>query len=69
MIKMSITLKIDQKLLDEVKTIADNKFPLRNISSYAEATREALIEFIKKNQRYSKKEVSHIEKAIEGESS
>jgi len=51
-----INLKIDQDLLDEVKEITQNKYPLRKISSYAEATREALIDFIKKNQRYKNKE-------------
>ena len=41
--------------MNEVKTIAQNKFPLRKIESYAEATREALIEFIKRNQKYKNK--------------
>lgn len=49
------TLKIDQDLLDEVKEIAQTKYPLRKIVFYAEAVREALIEFIKKNQRYKNK--------------
>ncbi|MFW9971095.1 MAG: hypothetical protein ACFFDF_12950 [Candidatus Odinarchaeota archaeon] len=49
-----ITLQLDRKLIEKVKIIAENKFPLRNINSYAEATREALIEFIKKNQRFSR---------------
>ena len=56
MIKMSKaykTLKIEENLLDEVKSIAKNKFPLRNIDSYAEATREALIEFAKKIKNIS----------------
>lgn len=65
MIKLSITLKIDQKLLDEVKIIAEHKFPLRNITSYAEATREALIEFVKKNQKFSKPLENSISKAME----
>lgn len=51
-----INLKIDQDLLDEVKEITQNKYPIRKISSYAEATREALIDFVKKNQRYKNKE-------------
>ena len=55
MSKAYITLKIEEKLLNEVKSIAKNKFPLRNISSYAEATREALIEFANKNRKYIKK--------------
>ena len=56
-----ITLKIDQDLLDEVRELTQNKYPLRKISSYAEATREALIDFIKKNQRYKNKEKSNKE--------
>ena len=49
-----ITLKIDQDLLDEVRNITQNKFPLRKIEFYSEAVREALIEFVRKNQRYNK---------------
>ncbi len=65
-----ITLKIDQKLLDKVKTITKNKFSLRNINSYAEAVREALIDFIKKNQRLlsnnlPKNSENHLEIATE----
>lgn len=55
MSKAYITLKIEERLLDQVKSIAKNKFPLRNITSYAEATREALIEFVNKNRKYVKK--------------
>jgi len=51
-----ISLKIDQDLLNKVKAITQNKFPLRKILTYAEATREALIEFVKKNQRLINKE-------------
>lgn len=56
-----VNFKIDKVLCDEVKEIAASKFPLRNISSYADAVREALIQFVKKNQRYKNKtEVRHI---------
>ena len=60
-----ITLKIDQDLLDEVRTLTQNKFPLRKIEFYAEAVREALIDFIKKNQRYKNKENSNKEATSE----
>lgn len=60
-----VNIKIEPDLIEKVKTIAENKFPLRNITSYAEATREALIEFCKKNQRFSKKEVNQVAKATE----
>lgn len=50
-----ITLQLDRDLIEKVKEIAQNKFSLRKINSYAEATREALIEFVKKNQKHSKK--------------
>ena len=50
-----INIKLDPELVEKVKTIAENKFPLRNITSYAEATREALIEFVKRNQKHAKK--------------
>ena len=62
-----ITLKIDQKLLDKVKTIADNKFSLRDITTYAEATREALIDFVKKNLKYLKIESNEIQNEIKVE--
>ena len=60
-----VSLKIDQDLLDEVKEITKNKFPLRKIEFYSEAVREALIEFIKKNQRYKNKESSNKEATSE----
>lgn len=50
-----ITLKIDQDLLDKVKKITQKKHPLRKISTYAEATRESLIEFIEKNKKLLEK--------------
>lgn len=50
---MSITsVQLDRALVEQVKEIARSKFPLRNINSYAEATREALIEFVNKNKKY-----------------
>ena len=59
-------IKIETDLIEKVKTIAENKFPLRNITSYAEATREALIEFCKKNKKFSKKINNQIQlKAME----
>lgn len=50
-----INIKIDKNLGDEVKEIAQKKFPLRNIEFYSEAIREALIEFVKKNQKFKNK--------------
>ena len=47
-----INIKLEIELVEKVKIIAENKFPLRNITSSAEATREALIEFVKRNQKY-----------------
>lgn len=43
---------MDQDLLDKVKEITQKKFPLRKINKYAEAVREALMDFIKKNQKF-----------------
>jgi len=51
-----ITVQIDKDLMNEVKEITQKKYPLRKITSYAEATREALIDFVKKNQRFKNKE-------------
>ena len=62
-----INLKIDQKLLNKVKTITKNKFPLRNITSYAEAVREALIEFVNKNPKFMKIESNEIQNEIKAE--
>ena len=53
-----INIKLEPELVEKVKTIAENKFPLRNITSYAEAVREGLIEFVKRNQKYAKKIIS-----------
>ena len=56
-----ITLQLDRDLIEKVKEIAQNKFPLRKINSYAEGTREALIEFVKKNQKYKLKILMRIQ--------
>lgn len=45
------TIQIDRDLMEKVKKIVKKKKPLRKINSYAEATREVLIDFVKKNQR------------------
>lgn len=50
-----INIKLEPELVEKVRAIAEKKFPLRNVTSYAEATREALIEFVKRNQKYAKK--------------
>lgn len=54
--KMSthITLKIDQDLMDKIKTITQKKHPLRKIDTYAVATREALFEYVEKNRKFLK---------------
>lgn len=63
---MSITsVQLDKELLENILEIVKNKFPLRKINTYAEATREALYEFIKKNRRYENKQKSPIAKATE----
>ena len=50
---MSITsVQLDRDLLEKVKAIVKIKKPLRKINSYAEATREVLIDFIKKNKKF-----------------
>ena len=51
-----ITLKVEQSLLDEVKSIAESKYPLRKINFYSEAVREALIDFVKRYKPYYNKE-------------
>jgi len=52
--KDTMNMKLERELIEQVRTIAQKKFPLRNLSTYSKATREVLIEFIKKNQKYSK---------------
>ena len=66
---MAITsVQLDRTLVEQVKEIARNKFPLRNINSYAEATREALIEFVKRNQKHCNQDSNQnqLAKAEEG---
>lgn len=54
---MSITsVQLDRELLDKAKIIVKKKKPLRKINSYAEATREILYDYIKKNKRFLKEE-------------
>lgn len=49
---MAITsVQLDRDLVEKVKTIVKKKKPLRKINSYAEATREVLIDYVKKNQK------------------
>lgn len=46
-----ITLKIEQSLLEKIRKIAKKKFPHRSIEFYAEATREILIDVVRKNKK------------------
>lgn len=48
--KKTITLKIEEELLEKVMTVVKAKFPLRSIDSWAEGTREALYSFLNENQ-------------------
>jgi len=48
--KEFVSLKMELILMDDVKSIASIKWPVRNITTYAEAAREALIEFVEKNK-------------------
>lgn len=45
------SVQIDRDLMEKVKEIVKKKKPLRKINSYAEATREVFIDFVKKNQK------------------
>lgn len=65
------TIQIDRDLMEKVKAIMKKKKPLRKINSYAEATREVLIDFINKNRRYLANITNQnpIEKVIEEEGS
>ena len=47
-----ININVEQSLADEVKIITKKKFPLRKIEFYSEAIKEALIDFVRKNQEY-----------------
>lgn len=50
---MSITsVQIDSDLMEKVMKIAQNKWPLRKISKYAETTREVFFDFIKRNKKF-----------------
>ena len=51
-----INLKINQDLMEEVKSIAANKWPRRKITTYSGAIIEALIEFVKRNQKFNNKQ-------------
>ncbi|KKL59513.1 hypothetical protein LCGC14_2214610 [marine sediment metagenome] len=70
--KMTITsVQIDKNLMEKVKEIMKKKKPLRKINSYAEATREVLIDFVNKNQRFLSKNLpknpeNQLEAATEG---
>jgi len=64
-----INFKINKDLCEEAKEIAQNKFPLRKIEFYSDAIREAIIEFIKKNQRYKNKETKSKNTSIKPEAS
>ncbi len=61
---MAITsVQLDKDLVEKVKAIVKKKKPLRKINSYAEATREVLIDFVNKNQKFL--EVEHKQDQIE----
>lgn len=62
------TVQLKKEMVDKVKSIVQLKKPLRDINSNAEAIREVLIDFIKKNKKYlPKKEKSSIESPKEEE--
>jgi hypothetical protein len=50
------TIQIDNDLLEKVKKIAQNKWPLRKITKYAEATREVFFDFVKRNKKFLNKQ-------------
>ena len=50
-----VFIKLEKNLANKVLVIASKRFPLRNIDKYAEAVREALIEFIKNSERLLEK--------------
>jgi metal-responsive CopG/Arc/MetJ family transcriptional regulator len=57
--KMVITsVQLDRDLVEKVKTIVKKKKPLRKINSYAEATREVLIDYVRKNQKILAEEIN-----------
>ena len=51
----NITLQLESTLIEEVKELVGNKYPFLKINSYAEAVRQVLTEFSKKNQRFKDK--------------
>lgn len=54
---MAITsVQLDRDLLNKVKKIMKKKKPLRKINTFAEATREVLIDFINKNKKVLEEE-------------
>lgn len=57
--KMAITsVQLDRDLVEKVKAIVKKKKPLRKINSYAEATREVLIDYVRKNQKFLTKNIN-----------
>jgi len=55
---MTITsVQLDRDLVEKVKTIVKKKKPLRKINSYAEATREVLIDYVRKHQKFLVEEI------------
>jgi len=66
---MTITsVQLDRDLVEKVKTIVKKKKPLRKINSYAEATREVLIDYVRKHQKFLVEEIkqNQLAKAEEG---
>lgn len=56
---MAITsVQLDRDLVEKVKIIVKKKKPLRKINSYAEATREVLIDYVRKNQKLLAEEIN-----------
>ena len=51
------SVQLDRDLIEKVKAIVKKKKPLRKINSYAEATREVLIDFVRKNQKFLEEEI------------
>lgn len=50
----TVNINVNRELAEKVKIIAENKFTLRTIDFYSEAIHEALIDWVKKNNRYHK---------------
>jgi len=64
-----VNLNVDYDLADEVLIITQNKFPRRKISFYSEAIKEALIEFVKENQKFKDKKTKSKNPSIKPEAS